>query len=502
MTTAIYARISLDRQDGAGVDRQLEDCWALVRREGWQPVAEPYVDGSTSAFSGKHRPRYQALLAAVNAGEVSRIVAWHLDRLYRQPRELEDIIDLADAGRVQVVTVRAGDLNLGTDAGITMARVAVAFANQESRDKSKRVKRAKQQARENGLPSGGPRPMGWSATWVLDATGKKRRVLTEDPREATLIRTAVADLLGGASLAKVASRWNEAKVPQTQTGRSNWTAQLVRQVVSNPRLAGLIGHRVLKPAGDGVGQRYLPWAVVGEATWPGIVDRKQWQQLQALLAERGANGHMPRRRSLLTGLVTCAKCGATMVRSGARGHNADGVSRKVWRCMSAGGGHPSIDAAGLEALLIEATLQRADTESFATLLRQQGRQGKQAAALVAELEKLERSMDEAAASFAERKLPVRAFEKATAAIQQQQETLQRRLGSLTATQAIAPYAGKPGVLRKRWPELTVDQQRAIIGAALGRVIVGPVRKVGRPSFDARRVRIRGFERPVRTRRKA
>jgi DNA invertase Pin-like site-specific DNA recombinase len=244
------------------------------------------VDNSIGAFKdlrqgGKVRPRYQALLAAVRAGEVTRIVAWHLDRLYRQPRELEDIVDLADADKVQVVTVRSGDLNLDTDAGITMARVAVAFANQESRDKSKRVIRAKQRNREAGKPSGGPRPFGWGATWVLDAKGKKRRVLSEDPQEATLIRTATTDLVAGASLAKVAARWNKTKVPQTQTGRSNWTAQLVRQVVSNPRLAGLMGHRVLKPAGEGVGQRYLPWSVVGEASWPGIVDRLQWPHAEA-----------------------------------------------------------------------------------------------------------------------------------------------------------------------------------------------------------------------------
>jgi DNA invertase Pin-like site-specific DNA recombinase len=488
MATAIYARISDDRQDGAGVDRQLEDCRVLVKREHWEPVSE-FVDNSRSAFNGKIRPRYQAMLAAVRAGEINRIAVWHIDRLYRAPRELEDIIDLADAGQVQVVTVRAGDLHLDTDAGITMARVAVTMANQESRDKSKRVKRAKQQAREKGLASGGPRPFGWKATWTLDANGKKHRLLTEDRHEAALIRSAVNDLLAGASLNEIARRWNEAKVPQTQTGRANWTAQIVRQVVSAPRLAGLIGHRVEKPASEGVGSRYLPPEVVGRAVLPGIVDRKVWERLQSLLAQRGAAGHMPRRRSLLTGLVTCATCGGTMVRSGARGRTGD-TARKVWRCMAKGGKHGSIDANGLEALLTEATLQRADTASLAAVVRQQGRQGKQAAELVAQLEELERSMDAAAASFAAGRLPIRAFEHASIGIQVEQKKLQGQLASLTATSAIAPYAGRPGVLRKAWPSLSTDQQRAIIAAALGRVTVSPVLKPGRPSFDPKRVKIR------------
>jgi site-specific DNA recombinase len=485
--TAIYARISDDRHDGAGVDRQQEDCRALVKREGWEPAVD-FVDNSISAFSGKLRPRYRDLLAAVNAGEINRIVVWHLDRLYRLPRELEDIVDLADAGRVQVVTVRNGDLNLGTDAGITQARVAVAFANQESRDKSKRIKRAKQQARERGETSGGQRPFGWKATWTLDAGGKKRRLLSEDPKEAALIRAAIDQLLAGASLNEIARRWNETGVPQTQTGRSNWTAQLVRQVVSNPRLAGLVGHRVEKPAGDGVGSRYLPSEVVGEASEPGLVDRSRWEKLQALLALRGANGHTPRRRSLLTGLVTCSTCGATMVRSGSR--DREGYSRKVWRCMGKGGGHGSIGSDELEALLTEATLQRADTASLATIVREKGRQGRQAAQLVAQLEELERSMDAAAASFAAGRLPIRAFEHATAEIQHKQGALQARLGSLTATATLEPYAGRPGVLRAAWPSLSIDQQRAIIAAALGRVTVSPTLTPGRPTFDKARVRIR------------
>src|SRR2546426_3620371 len=124
MSTAIYARISDDRQEGAGVGAQLKDCRALVKGHGWGPTSE-FVDNDVSAFSGKPRPQYTAMLQGVRAGSIDRVVVWHIDRLYRQPRELEDLIDLADRGRVQVVTCHAGDLNLGTDDGITMARVLV-----------------------------------------------------------------------------------------------------------------------------------------------------------------------------------------------------------------------------------------------------------------------------------------------------------------------------------------------------------------------------------------
>jgi site-specific DNA recombinase len=498
--TAIYARISDDRHDGAGVDRQLEDCRALVSSRALGPAIE-FVDNSVSAYSGKRRPRYLEMLAGLQSGSIDSVVVWHVDRLYRQPRELEDIVDLADAGRVQVLTVRNGDLNLDTDAGITQARVAVAFANQESRDKSKRVKRAKQQARDQGRGSGGPRPFGWKAIPKLDSktgapvvkNGKPLMTWSREqlePREVAIIQKAVADLLGGASLNDIARRWNAAKIAQPQgRSRNGWTATGIKQLVSNPRLMGFVGHRVEQRGANGK-VRYLPAVAVREGVgWPVVIERAQWEQLQARLEQRGAPGRVPRRRSLLTGLVFCAKCGSTMVRAGARTGDGSSFVRRVWRCMSGGGGHPSIDAIGLEALLVEATLQRTDTTALSTLVRAQGRQGKQANELMAELSELEQRTDAAAESFAAGRLATRAFEHANAEIERRKAALQLKLAPLTSTAALEPYAGRRGVLRATWPTLSVDHQRAIIAAALGPVKVSPG-KPGRPSFDKDRVQIR------------
>ncbi|HEY8760138.1 MAG TPA: recombinase family protein, partial [Candidatus Dormibacteraeota bacterium] len=351
MSTAIYARISFDRQDGAGVGRQLEDCRALVEREGWGPAVE-YVDNNSSAFSGKVRPRYRELLAAVKAGEHGRIVVWKLDRLYRSSRELEvDLLPLAETGQVTIHAVMAGLFDLATSHGRTMCRVATAFSTQSSEDTRERIKRAKQEAREQGKGNGGPRPFGW------------KDMSKPHPDEAERVRMAVEDAISGVSLADIARRWNAAGVGQPQTGRANWTADIVHQVLSNPRHAGLIGHRIEKPRRENGGREYERAVVVGEAKWPAIVERSRWEQLQAVLLHRGAGGRVPRRRSLLTGLVSCSACGTTMVRTGARGKDPSGAIRKVWRCPNGRGcGNVSIDAAGLEGLLVEATVIRADTE--------------------------------------------------------------------------------------------------------------------------------------------
>src|SRR5689334_1392002 len=90
----IYARISSDREaDGLGVARQIDDCKRLAERKGWQ-VAGPYVDDDVSAWSGKRRPEYVRILEDLEMGAINGLLVYDLDRLHRQPSELESFIDL------------------------------------------------------------------------------------------------------------------------------------------------------------------------------------------------------------------------------------------------------------------------------------------------------------------------------------------------------------------------------------------------------------------------
>ena len=78
----------------------------LCRERGWLDTLE-YVDNDFSATNGKRRPAYQQMLTDIRAGEIDRIGVWDLDRLYRQPRELEDLIDLDAYYEIEAQTVEA-----------------------------------------------------------------------------------------------------------------------------------------------------------------------------------------------------------------------------------------------------------------------------------------------------------------------------------------------------------------------------------------------------------
>src|SRR6266516_6355969 len=110
ISAAIYARISSDRDsDGLGVRRQLADCEALAQRKRWT-VIERYVDDDVSAWSGRPRTEYRRLLDDIRSGFLDAVLVWHLDRLHRQPRELEEFFEVVDAAGLSRLASVTGDV--------------------------------------------------------------------------------------------------------------------------------------------------------------------------------------------------------------------------------------------------------------------------------------------------------------------------------------------------------------------------------------------------------
>src|SRR4051812_43883496 len=188
----IYVRISQDREGaGLGVKRQEADCRNLCKRKGWK-VTDVYVDDDVSAYSGKPRPAWNRLREDVEAGALDAVAVWHVDRLTRSPRELEDVIDYAERQGLELATV-SGDIDLATPTGRMVARMLGAAARHESEHKAERQRRERRQSAERGRVSGGgTRPYGYADDRVT--------VIQE---EAAVIREAAKRVLAGEALSSV-----------------------------------------------------------------------------------------------------------------------------------------------------------------------------------------------------------------------------------------------------------------------------------------------------------
>lgn len=450
---AVYCRISRDDAgDMLGVRRQEKDARALCARKHWT-VTEVFTDDDLSAWSGKERPAYLALLDAITAGSFDAVVAYDLDRLHRLPRELEAFFDVCDHAGLTLMATVSGDVDLATNDGRLVARIMGAVAKKSSDDTSRRLRRKNDEKAEAGLPHGA-RAFGYQADGV-----------TVDELEAELLRQAVADLLAGESLNAIARRWNDAGIVTPQRSRP-WSGTVVRSVLSNPRQAGLRVHR-----GE----------VVGPGVWPAIIDRATHDRVVAVLNDPGRRRRTPPRRKEFTGLIRCARCGQPMDRDTVRG-------TVTYRCHKRPGrdncGGMSIAGVRLDEVLVEAVLQRLDGPDLAQRIRDTERGGE--SKLSAELQCIEGRKTELAELYAAGDIGRGEWMTAKKALEDRERAAKAGLARLTGTAALDPFIGKPGALRAAWGDLTVDRQRSVLAAVIDRVLIKPATKRGR-GFDLERI---------------
>lgn len=252
MRAAIYTRLSSVREgDDDATTLQLPDCRELCERKGYQIVAR-LTDDDRSAYSGKPRPGYRALLVMAERGEIDVIVAWHADRLHRSPRELEEFIDLVERHGVAVETVHGGHIDLTSPQGRIVARILGATARHESEHKAARLRSKHQQKAVQGLWSGGGRrPYGYEKVGV-----------TLSPAEADVVQEAARRVLVGESLRTIVTDFNSRGIKSARGGL--WSTKRLKDMLRSARIAGLREHR----------------GATTKAVWPGIISEGQHLRLR------------------------------------------------------------------------------------------------------------------------------------------------------------------------------------------------------------------------------
>lgn len=430
---AIYRRISDDREGRElGVTRQSEDLEAFARARGYTIVGD-YADNDISAStrSRRVRPAYSTMLGEARSGAIDVILAATSGRLTRRPREFEDLIELAEQHGVRFEYLSSPSFNLNTADGRMIARMLAAADAAESERIGERVEREARQRAEQGRPPRG------------HALGYSRDGMTLEEPAATLVREAYEAVLAGSSLASVGRRWNESGL-RTVHG-NGWDAKPVRDVLRNPRYAGLVLHGGVELSGV-------------EARWPTIVNEDVWRGVQAVLADperRMARGTT--RKYLLSGFATCGLCGHPLVSGGTR------RGYRSLKCVP--GRHLERVAEPIEQLVEESALARL-------------RRPDAAAALVPSQPDLKPLRARGEALRAQRKALAAdldvdlSFAKARDRRLLEELTLvEAELTEATRGHALAVFVGRdPSTV---WADLDIDQRRMVLVELFAEIVVLP-----------------------------
>jgi DNA invertase Pin-like site-specific DNA recombinase len=329
----IYLRLSDLRDEDlndVGKGKSFDDREAKLRdlaaRLGWT-VVKVVTENDVIKKNGKHRPAsafkkrkvtlpdgsvamrvirpgFQSILHDFASGVANGLLAEDLDRCMRDPRDLEDLIDVAEQRRINARSI-SGSLTLtngGTDAEVTMARMMVTMANKSSRDTSRRVAAARERKARGGEFGGGPRPFGFESDG-----------LTPRDDEVAIIKDffrrirQISDITGKqTSLRQYARELQESDVP-TVTG-APWAAGILKDVMCKIRNKGRMQHQ---------GQD------VGPAPWPELVDPAVFDDVVDLLNDGSRRtGPGPARKYLGSGIYLCGVCDDSSTMMVSRGTRA------------------------------------------------------------------------------------------------------------------------------------------------------------------------------------
>lgn len=290
---AIYLRISKDaHEDGLAIERQRGDCEAIAQRSGWA-VHRVYSDTMSASKKDTVRPEYERMREDFMAGEFDVLICWDLDRLTRQPRQLEDWVDLAQDKGLRILTAN-GEADLATDGGRMFARIKAAVARQEVERKSARQKARNVQDFALGKPRAGRGRFGY-----LHGNIKA------DAATAPLVVWLFEHVAAGGAL-------NEAKRYLTQATGEPFSTSRIRLLIVNRAYEGMVQRGTWEHKDGKKKLVSQDWSEAAPEV-DRLVSVELAERARAVLADpTRRTGPGPEVRNLLSGIAKCGVCGSRM----------------------------------------------------------------------------------------------------------------------------------------------------------------------------------------------
>lgn len=470
----IYCRISLDRKEEAGVERQEQMCRRLAAAHGAE-IVDVFIDNSISAYSGGHRPEYERLKAAIAGGRVDRVYVYASDRIARRVRDLIAYLDVCTPGGVTTHTVTGEVLDPASSSGRFLTTIMGAVAEQESALKGERIRAARRQAAERGERRVHRRSFGFTANMEhVDA-------------EAQAIRDGIAAVIAGQSLSAIAREWNGRGL-RTVRGAEHSRGS-VREILMRPSVAGLSSYIPTRPDGH---KYRSDREIVAEGQWTPIVDRATWEKAMVILsnpARRHAGVGGAEIHSPLAGVISCP-CGEKMYRRTRKSAKAGAPRRAFYACRRSvpGLAHATIgdEVENLIAEIVLARLERPDaTEALAAALEP----GDAAADLIVERRDLIQRRDDLEEEAVAGRLAASVFSRLSSRIEADLAALDERI----AVQATGPSpavldAARAPDVRAWWTSADARARRDVTSALISRIDVAPGR-LGAKKFDPDRLTV-------------
>ena len=135
-----------ERQALSIIEQNIE-CDKYALKEGLKVITK--IDESKSAYKPRNRPEFDKMLALIESNQADAILAWHPNRLSRNPEEGGRLLQLLQDGAIKEIRTSSGDIYTPESDQLVL-QINFGAANQYSRDISRNVKRSLKHKAERG----------------------------------------------------------------------------------------------------------------------------------------------------------------------------------------------------------------------------------------------------------------------------------------------------------------------------------------------------------------
>jgi site-specific DNA recombinase len=288
----IYARKSTESEDRQvlSIDSQIRELQAIATKLGYGEV-QVYKESMSAKAPG--RPVFNQLMGMAEAGKISGILCWKLDRLARNPVDGGRIIWSVKNNSLTIVT--PGQTYSPADENTILMYVEFGVAQKYIDDLGKNVKRGNRAKLEMGwLP--GCAPLGY-LNKIDDHT------IIQDPERFGLVRKMWDMALSGnysvQEIRRIANdEWGFRTKQMKRRGGNPLSKGVVYKLFRHPFYYGIIERNT-----DGEKRRY-------KGSHKPMITEEEFWRVQKILGNPTPRPHQ--KQFAFTGLMRCGECGAVI----------------------------------------------------------------------------------------------------------------------------------------------------------------------------------------------
>ncbi len=300
----LYARKSTDEDDRQilSIEAQLTELKEYAAKEKLEIVAS-FEEAKTAKEPG--RTKFGEMVNLLKAGKASGILAWHPDRLARNPIDGGNIIYLVDTGKIESLKFPTFWFE-NTPQGKFMLNIAFGQSKYFIDNLSENVKRGlRQKLRRGEFPSFAP------IGFLNDL--RTHAIVVDKTRHKLVQKLFELYSSGDYPFKALADMFNELGLRSQRN--SKMSASMIQHILGNPFYCGVFRYN---------GELY-------EGKHEPIITKKLFDKCQEVMKTRGKPHKMKKHEFAFTGFMKCS-CGCMITAETQKGYNYYRCTKKKAKC--------------------------------------------------------------------------------------------------------------------------------------------------------------------------